>query len=183
MDFTTVTLEAAGKAMSDVVIPAAVASGQLQAVEQAHLVRDAIDFVKARVDLVGDRRRYEALSRIEIAALLLDEPELAGESSRAALDAAVSTSRRVVADPGSSQCEYSATNDVLGEAITSMLTTMGRITDSTRSRLEKWVLGCAMKNLELDRSWLCPMGFDPEPDTVRPLEVLLLQKESSASAR
>ncbi|WP_439031318.1 hypothetical protein [Gordonia terrae] len=180
MDFTTITLNAAAKAMEDAVIPALAASGQRQAVEQAHLVWDAIRFARDRVDLIGERRRTEALDLIGLIGRLadLDVAHEVGTADR--LHRIHDESLAVVADPETTAERYAALIRELGDELTSMLEVADRAGDQDRSTIERLVLDHALQRLELDRAWLLPMGFDPEPSTVADLRTLLGQGVSAS---
>lgn len=173
MDFTTVTLGAAAKAMQDTVIPAAIASGQAQAAEQAHLVRDAILFARDRVHLVAARRRYEVVSTTEVIETLATDPDVAGLAVGEDLAEIVSASKSLTKDPSASAASYSDMAFRLGRTLDELCEAADTLAPDARSRIETAVLAHGMNRIELDRSWLMPLGFDPQPSTVVPVESLL----------
>lgn len=175
MDFTTITLGAAAKAMNDVVIPAAVNSGHAQAVEQAHLVRDAIVFAQSRIELIGDRRQFDLHTVTELLEGLLTDDDVATLPVAERLSDTVQASRDVLFNPSSAGRIFAAALYQSNETLTALLEEVDCFDPATRSRIEKIVHAYAMQRLEFDRSWLSPLGFDPEPATVRHVDVLLAE--------
>lgn len=174
MDFTIITLNAAAKAMSDTVLPTLSAAGNGPALEQAHLVRDAIEYARDRVDLIGERRRTEAIDQTDLIAQLLALGAL-GDDTAVALAEARTTALRSLADPATSAEQTAAIISVLGERITALLAEIDSAAPESRAQVERAVLDHALRRLELDRAWLLPLGFDPEPSSVRDLRGLLAQ--------
>ncbi|MGW0035117.1 hypothetical protein [Gordonia sp. NPDC003376] len=172
MDFITITLNAAAKAMEDAVLPALAAAGEQQALEQAHLVWDAITFVRDRVDLVATRRRTEAAALVELVGRLIDL-DVIDDATTAHLGDVRSAATTRIADPATTTEEYGALIADLGDEVTAVLHTADHLAPAARAGVEQTVLDHALRRLELDRSWLLPLGFDPEPASVADLDVLL----------
>jgi hypothetical protein len=172
MDYTAITLNAAAKALEDTVLPALIAAGDKQATEQAHLVWDAVKFARDRVDLVSERRRLEAVELTDLIGQLgdLDEIESATESR---LRDVRSAAHHRLDNPATSAEDYAALIERLGDEVTSVLREAYHFESDKRASVERLILEHGLRRLELDRSWLMPLGFDPEPATVRDLRVLL----------
>lgn len=173
MDYTAITLNAAAKAMQDSVIPALASSGEYHALEQAHLVWDALRFARDRVDVIGERRRIEA---IELAALIdrLLQTEAADTLAvTPRIGRMLVTTRSALADPMTTAQVHEELSSALGEMLTELLEECDDSTPSLRSEIERAVLDHALRKLELDRAWLLPLGFDPDPSSVKDLQDLL----------
>ncbi len=173
MDFTAITLTAAAKAMEDTVLPALADAGQRQALEQAHLVWDAITFCRDRVDLIAERRRTEATDLSALVGTLVQLDSVRGLRVHAALEHTHRLSLKRLHDAGTTAEELADLIRHLGEELTIVLEQVDSTDGQTRSEVERLILEHALRRLELDRSWLLPMGFDPEPAGVRDLRTLL----------
>lgn len=173
MDFTSITLNAAAKAMADTVLPALVDAGQRQALEQAHLVWDAVTFCRDRVDLIAERRRTEALDLTALVSTLVQLDSVRGLPVRAGLEDIHRTAFERLNDAGTSAEECAELIRSLGETLNLVLDHVDKIDARSRSEVERLILEHALRRLELDRSWLLPMGFDPEPAKVQDLRALL----------
>ncbi|WLP89055.1 hypothetical protein [Gordonia sp. NB41Y] len=172
MDYTTITLKAAAKAMEDAVLPALSAAGEQQALEQAHLVWDAIRFVADRVDLVAARRRAEAIALIDLVGRLA-ELDAVDDATTARLGGIRSAAMARIADPETTAEGYAVVIAGLGDEVTAVLRTADQLAPAQRAGVERTVLAHALRRLELDRSWLLPLGFDPDPAGVPELAGLL----------
>ncbi|WP_067650440.1 hypothetical protein [Nocardia harenae] len=172
MEFITITLGAAAKAMTDAVLPALLAAGDRQALEQAHLVRDAIEFARDRAELIGERRRAEALGLLELLGelLTLDAP---GSPLAPRLTELRAAALRSLADPAADAGRWAGLGARMGQAVTAVLRAADDLDPGPRAAVERTVLRHALRGLELDRAWLLPLGFDPEPGSVRELSELL----------
>ncbi|MBC2637632.1 MULTISPECIES: hypothetical protein [unclassified Rhodococcus (in: high G+C Gram-positive bacteria)] len=173
MDFTSITLNAAAKAMHDCVLPALASSGDRQALEQAHLVWDAIMFARDRVDLIDARRRTEVLELSTLMGQLMDLDSVRRLAVSDRMAQVHAESLQVLAHPASTAREYSDLGVKLGETLTSLLAEADDLAAPTRSEIERAVLDHSLRKLELDRAWLLPLGLDPDPSTVRDLQTLL----------
>lgn len=171
MDFTAITLNAAAKALHDSVLPTLAESGNRQALEQAHLVYDAITFARDRVDLVSERRRFEAVGLAELVGDL-SRHEAVDASTRDRLGTIHTHAENLIADAGTAARDYLDLISELGGGVEAALASVAS-RDDIRSEVEGMVLDRALERLELDRAWLLPLGFDPEPTGVKDISALL----------
>ncbi|MGW4332858.1 hypothetical protein ACWEK5_08520 [Rhodococcus koreensis] len=173
MDFTSITLNAAAKAMQDCVLPALTSAGDRQALEQAHLVWDAIKFARDRVDLIDERRRTEALELCSLMGQLLDIDSVRQLQVMDEMARIHAESLAVLADPSTTALTFADLTIKLGATLSLLLTEADGMAAPYRGEIERAVLDHSLRKLELDRAWLFPLGFDPDPSSVRDVRVAL----------
>lgn len=173
MDFTTITLNAAAKAMQDSVLPALAAANERQALEQAHLVWDALKFARDRVYLINERRRSDVSALCSLMGRLLELDAVKRLEIKEQLARVHAESLAALADPATTEDRYVDLSLNLGDTLSSLLAEVDGIAASLRAEIERTVLQHSLRKLELDRAWLLPLGFDPDPSSVQNLETLL----------
>lgn len=137
------------------------------------LVMDAILFARDRVDLVAARRRYEVVSTTEAIEILSADPDVASLTFDENLDDIVRASKKLTGDASATATSYSEMSYRLGRTLDAICEAADTLEPDARRRIESAVLQHGMRRIELDRSWLIPLGFDPQPSTVVPMESLL----------
>ncbi|MCE0761933.1 hypothetical protein LWC35_03250 [Pseudonocardia kujensis] len=163
MDRTSMASRAACKAMTDTVLPALLATGDSQAIEQAHLVRDFLGYAADRVDLVDRRNRFHLRAALATAEAVEAQGVLpAGEP----VCAAVAEGRRVLADPDADDRAVVAALAALDGALCGLVRRLGTMAPDVRAAVERAVVAGSRPRLAADRSWVAPLGFDPEPATI-----------------
>jgi hypothetical protein len=172
MDYSTVGLGAAVKAMNDVIIPATAESGNTHALEQAHLVRDVLSFTAERITLVHSRARYELKHFAKVADTLVSDQASRNLTSSTRLEEALRNAAATLNHTDASYSELRSSTEQLSLAVRSALD-VDDLEAPVRSRLERLVLDAMDERLQIDRSWLLPLGFDPLPHTVAPIEAAL----------
>ena len=173
MDFTSITLNAAAKAMQDCVLPALASADDRQALEQAHLVWDAIKFARDRVDLIGERRRTEVLELCSLIGRLLEINSVRQLQVKDEIAQTHAESLAVLADPSATALTFADLTVRLGATLSSLLTEADGMAAPDRGEIERAVLDHSLRKLEVDRAWLFPLGFDPDPSSVRDVQVAL----------
>ena len=167
MDHIDNTLRASVKALREVVAPA-VDPTDPQARDQLKLVIDALEFARARVDLVPTRARLElehslALAR-ELAAEVGSTP--AGAALGEAITGAEAT---LVADARPSEADVRCATATLKAAVS----LLAREDKPARGSTDRLILAATRRWAAIDRSWYLPLGFDPDPGVVPAIEDML----------
>lgn len=179
-DHTENTLRAAAKALTDVVRPALDPADPL-ASEQLSLVVEYIEFVRARLDSLYERERFELRQAIRTAEALcaLDIP--GGYLS--ALEAVRASAETDLAATGLPPAELRASAAATNEVIRDIIRRASADGDkATRDAIYRTVLDASESKTAFERSWYLPFGFDPEPKKVPPLdEVLAAERQFSGA--
>lgn len=171
MDCTQNTMGAAIKAMQAVVLPAVASTGDSFATEQAKLVTDFLTFAHQRLPLIGDREAHQLRAAIDLAARL--DADGAGLPSAPQLAGARERAQTVLTDPrGSGAARRHATAE-LEAVIRLVVLESADAPDDQRRRIGRTVLAATTARIAADRAWLLPLGFDPVPDSLEPVETSL----------
>jgi hypothetical protein len=180
-DRTINSLKAARKSLVDVVAPAVDPDDPL-AVEQLRLVADYLDFVGARVDYVHDREWFELLHHLSMARSVQEPAAECSGSAVGFLSTAIQEAERL--EHGNPHVpEMRDVTAKLAAGIRMLVREAGKLHENARQTLERRILEASRDRIMVDRSWYLPLGFDPRPDEVSPLEsVLWTQRESEGRA-
>lgn len=167
-------LAACMKSTQDVIAPALAESSSLEQ-EQAGLLVAQLRFLAERVDLLGESDRFQLAHDVELGERCLDvleegvlEEEWTAWCGR--LRRAVQHGRSLLAHGPSGRSEF---GEAAGEvrAIVSRVTRHLRALDPvTQEQLRRIVFEAGAALVEFKRSWFAPQGWDPQPETIRPLE-------------
>lgn len=181
MDHLITGAQASARAIQQVVLPALRDSGDTPAFEQAQLVRDFLEFVADRVHLVAARQAFQRRHAITLADAVLDAVNSAGGAAAERLAALCDSGMPLVpvrneGVRGTDVAEevdtiYRAVTDVVREAAEHAANDLSA-TDGYH-HLQRLVVEQMKARVEVDRAWLAPMGFDPEPATIGDLATLL----------
>jgi hypothetical protein len=171
VDYTQNTMLAAIKAMDAVIIPAVDSTGDSQAREQARLVTDFLKFAAQRISLIGDREAYQLRTAINLARQLAEDGQ--GLPSSSQLDSARQQAEAALADPGCSGAARRRATADLEAALRRIVLDSTDAPDDQRTRIGRAVIAAAKVQIAADRSWLLPLGFDPAPATLEPVETAL----------
>ncbi len=170
MDYTTNTAIASVKALTEVITPVVDAGGDAQAIEQVRLVTDFVRFIQDRVDWIGDRTRRQLREQVALGReIRTDTSSLpSSEAFESALDAAA----RVSEDAAVTGEQQRQVTEELASAISRAVRESDVLDDAARSRIGRAVVAASLRRADVDRAWLLPLGFDPEPSSVRSLRVV-----------
>lgn len=155
-------IQVAIKAMEQTVLPA-VDPGNTIALEQAGLVLAALRVLEQRVPL------WRAYQRDELRRLILlaGEMEDAREEGVEELSALAASARRLLDSADAEAPELEAAVIALRGAVGRLLASRDHV---HRTPLGKLVLAAAKVQLERERAWLVPFGFEAGSSDVRPIE-------------
>jgi len=172
-------LGAAIKALTDVVAPSLDADDPL-AREQLQLVVDYLDLVRSRTDLLWDRERVTLRHYLAMAEAIGEVPEAAAPS----LAGAVVTGRRTLADPEAGVRPLRDAGGALAAALSELVRALGApdADPALRARVEAIVVDASDTLVEVERAWYLPLGFDPEPEAVAPVEDVLADAGAALAA-
>lgn len=168
MDYTENDLRAAAKALTDVVAPALDPNDPL-AREQLRLVVDYIEFLRARLDLIPARERFELDHHARMGRALV----AAGGAGPEPLLAAVERGEAVHADPGATPAQRREATADIAEAIRDLVRSGAGGDPELARAYDRIILDAGDERIALERSWFRPFGFDPAPGELRPLQELL----------
>ncbi|GAB3710567.1 hypothetical protein [Nocardiopsis oceani] len=162
MDYTRNTMRAAIKSLESVIIPAVEATAQAQAIEQARLVSDFLRFAEQRVHMIADRERHQLLHAVRLATTL--EPLLDGTDVQDQLSDARARAERLLTDPQRDCESVRRQTSELDAAI--RLVTEGALSGESRLAVGRAILRASLEQSTVDRAWLLPLGFDPDPEAL-----------------
>ena|SRR5689334_25274843 len=160
MDHSDNTLRASIKALEEVVAPALDPADPLAA-EQLVLVIDALKFLRARLDHLHDRARFDLGHHLALARAISEDVALDPE-----IEAATALYER--ADARTPELRDAAA--VLTAALRAAI---GNAEDDVKPRIERSIVAGSRARIEADRAWHLPQGFDPDPSSVPPLDAAL----------
>ncbi|AII08459.1 MULTISPECIES: hypothetical protein [Rhodococcus] len=170
MDYTTNTAIAAVKALTEVVTPVVDASGDAQAIEQVRLVTDFVRFVEGRAHWIGDRQRGQLREQVALGNEI--RTDIGSLPSWSSFERALGTAARVSEDAGATGEQQRRATEELSSAISRALRETDELDAATRRRIERAVVAASLHRADVDRAWLLPLGFDPEPSSVRSLQAV-----------
>ncbi len=154
------------KALQDVVVPAVDPANQL-AVEQIRLSLATLEMVRSRVPLVDKCARKELANAVEMAAALCD----AGRGNEA------DDLRRLIGEAQQALGVVDPSRSDLVRIRTALLGAVSTMIDdadaSDVGQLSRIGLAKAKAQVELQRSWCTPSGFEPDPSAIPAIEDLL----------
>lgn len=155
-------IQVAIKAMEQTVLPA-VDPGNTIALEQAGLVLAALRVLEQRVPL------WRAYQRDELRRLILlaGEIEEAEEAGVADLSALAAKAGQLLESADAEAPELEAAVIALRGAIGQLLASRDHV---HRTPLGRLVLAAAKVQLERERAWLVPFGFEAASSDLRPIE-------------
>lgn len=175
MDEITNALNSLRHALENIVAPAVDVNDPIAAEQLVSGVR-YLDFVIARIDQIHERERFELIHAVGVAKGVATHIDHGSASSATdlgdALDAAVQAGALALADPAAPTTHIRECTAELRSQVRSALVA-GDAHVAERAR--EAVMRDAATYAEFERAWYLPLGFDPAPDEVPPLEELLLK--------
>ena len=171
-DVTETGLRSAIKALVDTVTPA-VDSNDPLAREQLRLVVEYLEFVRARLDLLYARDRFELRHHLAMARTLRRLAGSSASASSAALLADAITRGEKSETQAASPVELKAAGAALAAAVRELVREAASFEAHLRRDVELAVLDATDQRIAFDRAWYLPLGLDPSPGTVAPLDQCL----------
>lgn len=168
-------LKAAIKALKDTIIPA-VDSRHGIAVEQANLVLHSLEMVVENLPRQYGYDRHELDSWVSLAAELIavvEGGELTGQAV-AALEPLLQHHRDTLARARAEPAELHQGILAMRETISALVTAvLDDGSNEAQVKMQHYLFSSAKQQLLRERSWLAPMGLDPELSSLPPIESLL----------
>jgi hypothetical protein len=177
MDHAENTLRAAVKGLTDVVAPA-VDPADAQARDQLRLIIAGLDFLLARLNLLSDRERFELDHNLALARALVADGTSGSAAESARLDGAIATGAEVADDSHPAGAALRSASAALAAAVRDFVRRAAHADAATRDRVERRVIAATREWAAVDRAWYLPLGFDPEPDAVAAVDVVLAAPSS-----
>jgi hypothetical protein len=171
-DHSLNTLRAAARAMHEVVLPAVDRAHPLAA-EQAGLVARLLDLFAERIDLLGDRARFELQHHLALADAVQADAAALSPAIGQALAHAATQGRACLREPAARPSQQQAAAQALAGVLSALVRTAGGAAPPLRARIEGQVLQAAQALLQMQRAWFAPQGWEPDPAAVPPLAQLL----------
>lgn len=165
-------LLAAIKALDEVVAPALDATNPL-AVEQLRLVSRFLGFVRARRGLQWPRDEFELRHQLALAGELLPMTPASHAGQRERLARASEAGRAVAQRDDASQEDVRNAIDGLTAALAALVRAVAVDDDVVRRPIERAVVLASKSLYDAHRAWFLPMGFEPDPKLVPPLDAIL----------
>lgn len=172
IDHSENTLRAAIKSLRDIVAPALDPTDPL-ANEQLRLVTEYLEFLRTRVYDIHARQRYEVGHQLGLAETILADSKEVSDQAPRLLGSAIETGRRSYEDADASTVDLRAASSVLEGAIRGVIRESRDADAAVRARIELRIVEGSEPLVELQSSWYLPFGFEPDPDSVLPLEEIL----------
>ena len=163
------------KALKDNVIPA-VDPNHKMAVEQAHLAVHVLQVLADKLPMQYRYDRHELNQYVNLAEKLGTQISGGAKTTDALaqLEALVAPGRdtldRARAEPSELEQALLHLRAKVGDLVEAALEDGD---ETSQKHLEKEIMASAREQLTRERSWLIPMGFEPDPATLTPVEQLL----------
>lgn len=172
-DVTETGLRAVVKALTTVVAPALDPSDPL-AKEQLKLAVDYIEFVRARLEHLYDRDRFELTHSLALARAVLPLGAASPSTSTSALlDGALREGAAELARVGANPVALKSAAAALGAAVRELVREAAGFDAAQRRAIEAAVLRASDARIAFERAWYLPLGFDPAPHEVGALAEVL----------
>ncbi|MGE0233584.1 MAG: hypothetical protein AB7O39_00375 [Flavobacteriaceae bacterium] len=171
-DCTENDLRAALKALDDVIAPSIDAADPL-AGEQLRLVVEYLAFLKSRIEFIADRDRFELAHNIALSRALAADAGKIDAGLAVQLEAAGDMARSVFETAGSGSAAMKRSAAMLAALIRELVRKAQHADVDARTRIERTVLDVSGARIEFERAWFLPLGLDPAPAEVEPLEIAI----------
>lgn len=175
-DHTLDMLRSAIRAMNEVVLPNVDRDHPL-ALEQATLVTKILQLLEQRLPHWPGRLRMELEHQLALArALAADARAVSPTIAEALADAAARGGALLAGPEGApalSPTSWQQATREVGGIVAALVEAAQGADEPRRRRIEAAVVGAADAVLTLQRAWLLPQGWEPDPGAVPALEGLL----------
>jgi hypothetical protein len=172
MDDSQVGLQAAIRALSDVVAPA-VDPQHAQAGDQLRLTIDYLRFLAQRMDHLRTRDRYELGQHLQTAGALQPLAQSARLKAAAGLAASAAHADRLLSSAEASAESLRAGRAQLAAALCEVVRESAGCEPSTRRQIEQQVLRSSQDRVAFERAWYLPLQLDPDAHDTQPLSAFL----------
>lgn len=169
MDQTDTGLKAVIKALKDVVAPALDPADPL-AQEQLRLAIDYIGFVRARIDYLHGRERFDLQHYIGVARAMQAAGVGGDRAEGAYLAGALAPAEALAGSPSALTHQIRDAAMELGHAVAGVIQAAGEYPPAVAAEIRRIVLDATAPKLEYERIWYAPIGFEAEPPSDRTLE-------------
>lgn len=163
------------KAMTDVVIPALDPANKL-AQEQSRLIVGMLALMSARMPLMFAYDREELQRYLALSESLLQQVNGKASALAAAkeLDACAAQGAQVLGRAGADPRELEAAVLSLRAKVGELVRTVCEVGEpATRTAVSKTVLAASKDQLDRERAWLLPQGWEGDPSSLPAIEKLL----------
>jgi hypothetical protein len=182
LDHSDNGLRAIIKSLRDVVAPALAADDAI-ARQELHFAQSNLQFLLERIDLIHLRERFTLRHYVTMAKAVRDAAEGKDEINTI-MAPAITVGDEVLTDPTAGTVAYRAATSALTAGLREVIRTSGDVSDPIGARLKRLVVERSEDLIEMNRSWYLPLGFDPAPNEVNPIqEWLAVAADDGASRR
>ena len=178
-DHCVIGLRAAIKALKDTVSPAVDPDNPL-ANEQLRMVSAFLSMLAEQLPHRSLRIRYDLYNALALADAVLPHLQGSAMESMAALEAACSQARRVLAADNVPETGVENTTNRLNAALSATVRSLNEADGATRARVERAVVLHSKTWLDVQRAWFLPLGLDPNARTVPSIVTALSTHASNA---
>ncbi|QHE88120.1 hypothetical protein [Hydrogenophaga sp. BPS33] len=169
MDHTDVGLQAAIRALNDVVEPV-VGKEHAQARDQLRLTTDYLAFVIERLPHLHQRDRFELSHHL---AMAREVHAALPASSAPELAAAMEAAQQMLERAGPSTADVRQATAALSAAVSAVVRGSASLVAAAQRDIERAVLHASEHRIAFERAWYLPLGLDPDPHDVQPLATFL----------
>lgn len=170
MDHSDTGLRAVCKSLTDVIAPSLPADDPL-AREQLGLIVHYLGFLRSRLDHLHARERFQLADARALAARVRDAARDALDA--AALESAIAAADKLLAAPWASTRDLREGTARANHAVSVIVQSAPGLPAEASRRIALVVIAGTEDRIAMERAWYLPMGLDPAPAEVPPLEDLL----------
>jgi hypothetical protein len=161
--------------------PCVVQTSDPLAREQVALMTKYLAFISQRVDLIGDRVRFELGWYVEmgtrVATVLLQHGQEFPD-----LTSLCESGKRLLALAGARQVELEAVSAGLRTEMSRIMRSMRDANPTFRKSVEALVVSCSRPIIQFQRSWFAPQAWESNTDKLPSVEALLAMPAPNALA-
>ncbi|MDR3453375.1 MAG: hypothetical protein P4L96_11330 [Rhodoferax sp.] len=149
--------------------------------EQVALMMKYLTFVSKRVNLIGDRVRFELGWYVEMGTGVAEAMQRFGQDTSELVDLC-DRGKGSLALAGARQVELEAVSSVLRTEVSRILRTLAGGCQALRKAVHAVVVACSRPLIEFQRSWFAPQAWESNADQLPDVETLLAKPAPSAHA-
>ncbi|MTE01210.1 hypothetical protein GIY56_13025 [Paracoccus sp. YIM 132242] len=183
MDHSDTGLRAICKSLTDVIAPSLQPDDPL-AREQLGLIVHYLEFLRSRLDHLHARERFQLADARALAARVRNAVQ--GASGTATLESTIAAADDLLADPWAATGDLREATARANHAVSEIVQAAPGLPAEVSRRLSLAVIDGSGDRIAMERAWYLPMGLDPSPAEILPLETLLRRHagdhENSATA-
>jgi hypothetical protein len=171
-DLTTNGLRGCINSLEMTVAPAVAHAGDTLAREQLGLLNKYLGFVSQRVDLIGDRVRFELSWHVEMGAGVALALQRFGQASPTLVTLS-EQGRALLARAGARQVELAPVSAQLRTEISRLVRALRGGDIELRRAVEAVVIQCSKPLIEFQRSWFAPQAWESDSEQLPSIETLI----------